>query len=54
MTNVGDLVSVPLGGLVVRCRVMGSRPAFGRIDLRVTPVSGSGEIWVDSRRVVNV
>lgn len=39
-------VAVQLDELTVTCHVLETRQVFGRTDLRVTPVAGSGEKWV--------
>lgn len=41
-----------LPGLDVAVRITDVRSAFGRIDVRVTPVSGHGETWVNVNRVI--
>lgn len=41
-----------LPGLDVAVRITDVRSAFGRIDVRVTPVSGHGDTWVNVNRVV--
>lgn len=38
-------------GLRVSVRVLDARPAFGRLDLLVEPVEGSGSAWVSADRV---
>lgn len=38
-------------GLRVQVRILESRRVFGRIDLLVSPVAGSGQAWVRERRV---
>lgn len=38
-------------GMLVRVRVTDARQSYGRIDLRIRPVAGSGGAWVDSRVV---
>jgi hypothetical protein len=40
-----------LPGLDVAVRILDMRTAFGRIDVKVTPVSGSGDTWVNINRV---
>jgi len=35
----------------VRVQVLDLRVAFGRFDMLVTPIDGTGELWVDSSRI---
>ena len=37
--------------LKVKIKVIDSRKSFGRDDVLVTPVNGSGEQWIDITRV---
>ncbi|MCE5226667.1 MAG: hypothetical protein LLG05_12520 [Porphyromonadaceae bacterium] len=37
--------------LTVKVRVIDSRKSFGRDDVLITPVNGSGEQWIDLTRV---
>ena len=39
------------GKLEVPVRITNAREAWGRIDVLVTPVDGSGEAWVSAERV---
>lgn len=41
-----------LPGLDVAVRITDVRSAFGRIDVRVTPVAGHGETWVSVNCVI--
>ena len=38
-------------GLSVRVRILDGRQAYGREDVLVTPLEGSGERWVSAERV---
>ena len=49
--ETGQPVEVMFDGLRVLCVVVESRKAFGRTDVCVEPVAGSGKIWVDVKRV---
>jgi hypothetical protein len=40
-------ITIPLGGVMVDVRVLDVRSVFGRIDYQVTPVKGSGVVWVE-------
>ncbi len=38
-------------GMDIAVRIVDAREAYGRLDVRVTPVAGSGEVWVNADRV---
>jgi hypothetical protein len=37
--------------LSVKVRILDARKSFGRDDVLITPVNGSGEQWIDLTRV---
>jgi hypothetical protein len=39
-------------GFTVAVRILDVRSSFGRIDVKVTPIVGSGDTWVNITRVV--
>lgn len=41
-----------LPGLDIAVRILDVRAIFNRIDVRVTPVSGHGDTWVNVNRVI--
>lgn len=43
--------SIDLDGLTIGVVVKQARVRFGHLDLLVTPREGSGERWIESRRV---
>lgn len=45
------LWSTPMGNFAVRVRVLAARRCFGRIELQVTPLEGSGTTWTPQGRV---
>jgi hypothetical protein len=47
----GTLLDV-LPGLNVAITITDVRNAFGRVDVKVVPVSGNGETWVSVTRVI--
>lgn len=49
---VGYEGRVRLGNLLVGVRVIDVRANFGRVDYKVTPLNGTGEIWVGQGRFV--
>lgn len=53
--NATDLYSVALrnirGKATVHVTIIDTRVSFGRTDALVTPVSGSGQWWIDADRL---
>ena len=43
--------TVEFDGLVVSITVTGARFRYGHIDLRVTPVSGRGDRWIEIKKI---
>jgi hypothetical protein len=39
-------------GLRITVRTLDARVRFGSLDVLVTPVAGSGEIWVTANRLI--
>ena len=39
------------GGLLVECVVSNVKVSYGKLRVRVMPISGQGETWVDAARV---
>lgn len=50
----GRTGTVDLGGLVVEIRCLDARNRYGHLDILVTPISGSGEIWMEYAPIANV
>lgn len=48
MKFIGKEVSYNIHGLTVQVKVIDIRQAYGRIDYRITPINGKGNIWVSS------
>lgn len=48
---VGRMASYQIKGMRVPVVVRGVRDAFGRVDVRIMPVGGEGEVWVNSRAI---
>lgn len=42
---------ISVDDLLVEVKITNARLRFGHLDLLVTPVSGSGERWVEQHRV---
>ena len=42
---------VSIDGLTVKVAVLDSKVAFGRVDVKVSPVAGSGFKWIDITRL---
>lgn len=49
--NIGKLGSIPVNGLTVHVHIMDGKVSYGTPRYLVTPVSGTGSVWVDSSRV---
>jgi hypothetical protein len=49
--KIGMTASVDLDGLLVQVKVLDTKQVFGRLDVKVTPVKGSGEKWISSDRL---
>jgi len=45
---VGKAATVKLGGLVVEVTVIDVKNSYGRDRYLISPVSGTGEIWVEA------
>ncbi len=43
--------TIDVDGLIVSITVTDARFRYGHIDLKVTPISGRGERWVESTKV---
>lgn len=43
--------TINIEGLIVSVTVIDARFRYGHIDLKVTPVSGRGERWMESGKV---
>lgn len=48
---VGKTAKLNMEGLTVFVHVLDVKTAFGRVDVLVQPVAGSGEKWVSSDKV---
>ena len=53
-SHVDVLFNGPSGELLVTCKVLDARSAFGYILLLVTPLKGSGNQWVREERTTAV
>jgi len=49
---VGKTGLLAVGNLRVPVRVVNARTNFGRVDIQVEPIGGSGQEWVETSRVV--
>ena len=43
--------TVELNGMTVNVKILDGREAYGRTDVLITPISGSGQTWVSAERV---
>lgn len=48
----GARVSVQFQELVIECRIVAARTAYGRLRVEVTPVAGSGFQSVEAHRII--
>lgn len=48
---VGLSGQIASDGLNVAVRVVGARARYGHLDLCVTPISGSGQRWIERKNV---
>lgn len=51
LTLIGRPADVDLNGMIVRVRISDVKSSYGNIRYQVTPLSGSGSVWVDAGRV---
>jgi len=49
---VGSEVSIRVQDLVIRVTVLDAKNSYGQIRLLVTPVTGSGQQWIELGRLV--
>jgi hypothetical protein len=49
MKHVGKRALWSVANVKVEVKTIDARISFGRIDVRITPVAGTGETWVDSQ-----
>jgi hypothetical protein len=49
--NKGKQMQLNVNGLMVNVVVTDLRQVWNRLDAKVTPVSGNGELWVEARRL---
>lgn len=45
---VGKVGQIVTGALIVDVNILDVKQAYGNIRYKVTPVSGSGEVWVEN------
>ena len=47
-------VGVRCESLLVTCRILDIKQAYGRMRFQVSPVNGSGSMWVEDSRLVGL
>lgn len=58
--NIGKTGLIPVNGqkhgagMLVEVKIVNAREVFGRLDYQVTPVTGSGLMWIEAARVSEV
>ena len=50
--SIGKYFKIQIENLIVDVVIKAAKPAFGRVDVLVSPVSGSGQQWVNSNRLL--
>lgn len=48
---IGHPGTIDLNGLSIHVRISDVKQAYGNVRYLVTPLSGTGSVWVDSSRV---
>ncbi len=48
----GKKVQLPINGLPIDVEVKDFRQVWNRVDAKVTPIKGSGEVWVEAKRLI--
>lgn len=48
---IGKTAELDLNGLIVRVRITNTKCAYGTVRAEVTPVAGSGLVWVMADRL---
>lgn len=47
-TYVGKIGTIFAKGLTIEVNIMDVKEAYGNVRYKVTPVAGSGEVWVEN------
>ena len=50
----GKSANVPVGQILFDVTIKDIRYAYGRIDALLSPVSGSGETWIELKNLRNI
>ena len=53
-TGNRDIALLNLDGLLVEVKLMDVKQVFGRVDVLVTPVKGSGQKWIQADKLQEV
>ena len=48
---IGKTASLSMDGFRINVTVLNGKTSYGNVRFQVTPVSGTGMVWVDSSRV---
>ena len=51
---VGKIGDIPVGEMRVTVKIVDARERWGRIDVLVTPLKGSGQQWKSLDTLINV
>lgn len=52
LKNIGRTGIYKIDGLEIHIHINDIKAAFGRIDYNISPISGSGEKWVDHNNLI--
>ena len=53
-TGGKDIAGLSMDGLLVHVKLLDTKQVFGRVDVLVTPINGSGEKWVMADRLTSI
>lgn len=48
----GKQMQVNIDGLIFNVKVLDLRQVWNRLDVKITPMSGTGEAWIEARRLI--
>lgn len=48
---VGNTAVLEMDGMNIEVKILDTKQAFGRLDVLIEPVSGSGQRWVQCERL---
>jgi hypothetical protein len=48
----GKKAQVNINGLIVDVQILDFRQVWDRLDAKITPCAGTGEAWIEARRLI--